>query len=109
MWKCSVCNYVHEGDHAPEKCPKCGAPAEKFNQFEEAQVELVHRSRYGNSLLVNLIAMTDELEGLAEEGIEDNLDPACSKLWEAVLSFAKFARQSAKAEVNNHIAKGKWN
>ena len=28
---CSVCGYVYEGDSAPEKCPVCGAPAEKFN------------------------------------------------------------------------------
>ena len=28
---CSVCGYVHEGDAAPEKCPICGVPAEKFN------------------------------------------------------------------------------
>ena len=29
---CSVCGYVHEGPEAPEKCPQCGAPAEKFVQ-----------------------------------------------------------------------------
>ena len=27
---CSVCGYVHTGDKAPDKCPVCGAPAEKF-------------------------------------------------------------------------------
>ena len=27
---CSVCGYVHEGDQAPEKCPQCKVPAEKF-------------------------------------------------------------------------------
>ncbi|MBR5773453.1 MAG: NADH peroxidase, partial [Clostridia bacterium] len=27
---CSVCGYVHEGDGAPDKCPICNAPAEKF-------------------------------------------------------------------------------
>ena len=27
---CQVCGYVHEGDLAPEKCPICGVPAEKF-------------------------------------------------------------------------------
>ena len=27
---CSVCGYVHEGDSAPEKCPVCKVPAEKF-------------------------------------------------------------------------------
>ncbi|MBO7598332.1 MAG: NADH peroxidase, partial [Bacteroidales bacterium] len=26
-WICTVCGYVHEGDEAPEKCPKCKAPA----------------------------------------------------------------------------------
>ena len=29
---CSVCGYVHEGDSAPEKCPVCGVPADKFNE-----------------------------------------------------------------------------
>ena len=32
---CSVCGYVHEGDSAPEKCPLCGATADKFNKVEE--------------------------------------------------------------------------
>ncbi|MDE7367712.1 MAG: NADH peroxidase [Lachnospiraceae bacterium] len=27
---CSVCGYVYEGDQAPEKCPQCSAPADKF-------------------------------------------------------------------------------
>ena len=29
---CSVCGYVHEADSAPEKCPQCGAPAEKVKE-----------------------------------------------------------------------------
>ena len=29
-WVCSVCGYVHEGETAPEKCPICKAPADKF-------------------------------------------------------------------------------
>ncbi len=27
---CPVCGYVHEGDSAPEKCPICKVPGEKF-------------------------------------------------------------------------------
>ena len=27
---CSVCGYVHEGDEAPDACPICKAPKEKF-------------------------------------------------------------------------------
>ena len=34
---CSVCGYVHEGDEAPEKCPQCGVPAEKFVKQEEGE------------------------------------------------------------------------
>lgn len=29
---CSVCGYVHEGDSAPDNCPTCKAPKEKFNE-----------------------------------------------------------------------------
>ncbi|PXV91094.1 rubrerythrin [Lachnotalea glycerini] len=29
---CQVCGYVHEGDSAPESCPICKAPAEKFTE-----------------------------------------------------------------------------
>lgn len=29
---CTICGYVYEGDAAPEKCPVCGAPAEKFKE-----------------------------------------------------------------------------
>ena len=32
---CSVCGYVHEGDSAPEKCPVCKVPAEKFKEMQE--------------------------------------------------------------------------
>ena len=31
---CQVCGYVHEGDEAPDKCPVCNAPAEKFAKQE---------------------------------------------------------------------------
>ena len=29
---CTVCGYVHEGDAAPDFCPICKAPAEKFKE-----------------------------------------------------------------------------
>ena len=33
---CTVCGYIHEGDTAPEKCPKCGVPASKFKEYVES-------------------------------------------------------------------------
>lgn len=30
-WRCSVCGYVSDGADAPEKCPNCNSPKEKFD------------------------------------------------------------------------------
>lgn len=35
---CQVCGYVYEGEAAPEKCPVCGAPAEKFTAMQDEMV-----------------------------------------------------------------------
>ena len=34
-WVCTICGYVHEGEEAPEKCPVCKQPKEKFKLVEE--------------------------------------------------------------------------
>ena len=34
----SVYGYVHEEDSAPEKCPQCGAPADKFNEQKTGEL-----------------------------------------------------------------------
>ncbi len=32
---CSVCGYIYEGTEAPEKCPICKAPREKFSEMKD--------------------------------------------------------------------------
>lgn len=39
-WRCTVCGYVHTGENAPEKCPLCKVPAEKFVELVEESKEL---------------------------------------------------------------------
>ena len=39
-FRCTVCGYIHEGDSAPEKCPLCKVPAEKFVEVEEQEGDL---------------------------------------------------------------------
>ena len=36
-WRCMVCNYIHEGDAPPEKCPVCGADKSKFVEVSEQE------------------------------------------------------------------------
>ena len=41
-FRCTVCGYIHEGDAAPEKCPQCRVPADKFNELvEDAELSFV--------------------------------------------------------------------
>jgi len=34
-WRCTVCEYLHESDSPPERCPKCGLPRSKFVRLDE--------------------------------------------------------------------------
>lgn len=45
-WVCSVCGYVYDGDQPPEKCPVCGATADKFKKMEGEQ-KLAAEHEYG--------------------------------------------------------------
>ena len=53
-FRCTVCNYIHEGDAAPAECPICHVPQEKFVKVEE---ETVARNPYaGTKTEQNLLA-----------------------------------------------------
>ena len=39
-WRCTVCGYIHEGDEAPERCPMCKVPKEKFVEVVEQDGDL---------------------------------------------------------------------
>lgn len=108
MWKCTACGYVHDGSEAPEKCPKCGAAREKFKQIVGEAANLIERSRFTNQLLAGLINYAEELEAIADDGLEDNLDPGCKGVFTTVKRVATEMGQMAKAEIQTHIQKGKW-
>jgi rubredoxin len=107
-WRCGVCGYIHDGPEAPNVCPKCGAPKEKFEKLAEEQANLVDRSRLSNDLHMQLSALLDKALEIAEKGIQDNLDPACVKIFTRTKECATQLKQSIKAEIVTHISKGKW-
>lgn len=108
MWKCGVCGYIHDGENAPENCPKCGATQDKFAALEKDAADLIERSRYTNQLLAALMGLGEELEGIALEGIEDDLDPGCVNLFKYALKAGIEIQQSAKAEIQTHVSRNKW-
>jgi len=38
-WQCGVCKNIFPGEKAPEKCPVCNAPQERFSVYTAAQAE----------------------------------------------------------------------
>ena len=106
-WKC-ICGYIHDGDEAPAKCPKCGAPAEKFTALDDAAAELVERSRHTNMLHCRLVDLSRQIEKVCKDGIEDNLDPNCVDVFQKSLAHSYEMMKLAMTEMQGHIAKGKW-
>ena len=72
-WKCSVCGYEHEGANPPEKCPLCGAPAEKFIELDDKVTEEAADTKNKELDLWNCSACGYKHEG---EGLPENC-PLC--------------------------------
>jgi hypothetical protein len=108
MWRCGACSYLWEGEKPPDKCPKCGAGRAKSVELEPKAQGLVERSRFTNSLHVHLLSLLDQMMDLTEDGIDDNLDPACVKIFQRAFDQAEILQQSIKAELQSHMNKGRW-
>ena len=107
-WRCGVCGYVHDGENPPERCPKCGAPREKFAEIPAEAASLLERSRKSNALHAKLHTLLGKVRKIAEQGIEDNLDPGCVGVFRHAAEEAAVVQGMVKAEIASHLGKGKW-
>ncbi len=108
LFKCSVCGYIHEGDSAPDACPKCFAPADKFEKLSEEAAAKVYRSDKTNGIHMEVIALADKIISLSYAGIEDNLDPKCVSAFTQAKDEAWVIKQRSKAELAGHMNLGKY-
>ena len=95
---CSVCGYVHEGDSAPEKCPVCRVPAEKFNEVKE-------ENRYWAAEHVLGVA-----NGAPEEiimGLRSNFEGECTEVG-MYLAMARVAHREGYPEIGLYWEKAAW-
>ena len=108
LWKCSVCGFMHEGAEAPEACPKCGAPKDKFAPLTEEDAKKVYASDRTNDIHMQIAQLAMQIAELAKEGIELNLDPPCVGVFTKARDEAWVLKQRSKAELAGHMGKGKW-
>lgn len=57
LWRCNVCGYIHKDNEAPETCPTCGAPKDKFLEtieiVEQTHINFNQKITYGEEVAVN--------------------------------------------------------
>ena len=93
-WYCTVCGYVYEGPEAPEACPVCKAPKEKFKQMDEdASFATVHE--------------VGVAQGVSEDILKDlraNFEGECSEVG-MYLAMARVADREGYPEVSAAFTK----
>lgn len=68
-WRCTVCNYIHEGEALPEKCPVCGADKSKFVEVSDQEAEEIQAAKTEKQLERER-AMEQKVNGRAGSGRE---------------------------------------
>lgn len=68
---CAVCGYVHEGPEAPEKCPQCGAPKEKFAEKVEGTLQWADE---------HVIGVAKGVDPEVVEGLKANFTGECTEI-----------------------------
>lgn len=96
-WYCTVCGYVYEGPEAPEACPVCKAPKEKFKQMdEEASFATVHE--------------VGVAQGVSEDILKDlraNFEGECSEVG-MYLAMARVAFREGYPEIGLYYEKAAY-
>lgn len=108
LFKCSVCGFVLEGTEAPDFCPKCGAPKDKFVELSKEETEKIYKSDRTNDIHMELIILSRRIDELCQEGISIDLDPPCVNVFEKAKQESWIIKQRSKAELEGHMKKGKW-
>ena len=67
---CTVCGYVYEGEEAPEKCPVCGAPKDKF-------VEQVGEMAWADE---HRVGVAKGVDSRIIEGLQANFTGECTEV-----------------------------
>ena len=97
-WVCSVCGYVHEGDTAPEKCPQCGVPAEKFTKQAEGEMSWAAE---------HVVGVAKGVDPKIIEGLQANFQGECSEVG-MYLAMSRVAHREGYPEIGLYWEKAAW-
>ena len=94
---CTVCGYVYEGESAPEACPVCKAPADKFiAQSEERTWAAEH-----------VVGVAQGVDEEILQGLRDNFNGECSEVG-MYLAMARVAHREGYPEIGLYWEKAAY-
>ncbi len=96
-WVCPVCGYVHEGDAAPEKCPQCGVPGEKF---KEQGAEMTWAAEH-------VVGVAAGVDAEILEGLRANFAGECTEVG-MYLAMARVAHREGYPEIGLYWEKAAY-
>ena len=82
---CPVCGYIHEGDSAPEVCPVCKLPGDKFTVMQEGKLSWACEHVIG-------VGAKDKIDERVYEGLKANFEGECTE----VGMYLAMARQAIR-------------
>ena len=91
---CSICGYVHEGEVAPEACPVCKAPANKFN---EQKGELSWAAEH-------VVGVAQGVDQEIIDGLRMNFEGECTEVG-MYLAMARVAHREGYPEIGMYYEK----
>ena len=97
-WVCTVCGYVHEGDAAPEKCPVCKVPADKFVAQEEGKMEWADQ---------HVVGVAQGVDQEIIDGLRANFEGECSEVG-MYLAMSRVAHREGYPEIGLYWEKAAW-
>ena len=105
---CTVCGYIHEGDAAPEKCPVCKVPAEKFNEIV-GEIKLAAEHKYGiyEKTVKNNPDISDEDKQYILDQLKANFNGECSEVG-MYLCMARIAHREGYPEIGLYWEKAAY-
>ena len=91
---CQVCGYIYEGEAAPEFCPQCKAPADKFKEAKST----------GNYATVHEVGVAQGVDQEIYEGLQANFTGECTEVG-MYLAMARVADREGYPEISAAFTK----
>lgn len=91
---CQVCGYVYEGETAPEVCPVCKAPADKFKEAASS----------GSYATVHEVGVAQGVDEEIYKGLQENFTGECTEVG-MYLAMARVADREGYPEISAAFTK----